>query len=196
MEGPVRSVALFPKETRSRARRTVSGHLVRSRIVSVADDRQGAVALIAVDGNPRAPSVTFVRVDQIAAVTVVDASLLVKAPVADAPVPSKLELQRQAAARGNELATALGKSVSLQLGGAPDLDDGRRAMGVALPLVVDVLAVIAGDEMGKQALAALDTIELDAAASDGVAAHDGGKKLVVRRRSCSPSSSRTRRCVG
>ena len=72
-----------------------SGQLVRGRIVSVADDRLGAIALIAIGGNVRSPSVTFVRIDQIVALTVVDASLRVKAPVVDAPIPSKLELARR-----------------------------------------------------------------------------------------------------
>jgi len=60
-----------------------SGQLIRGRIISVADDQHGAVALLVVGGSPRGPSVTFVRVDQIAAVTVIDASLLVK--TADVP---------------------------------------------------------------------------------------------------------------
>jgi hypothetical protein len=158
-----------------------SGQLVRGRIVSVAEDRQGAVALIAIGGNPRSPSVTFVRVDQIAAVTVVDASLLVKAPVVDAPIPSKLELSRQLAARGDALANALGKRVELALGGASELDDdGRRAIGAALPLVADVLAAIASDDMGKEALRKLETVELGAASSGDVGTYDDGRRLVIR----------------
>ncbi len=158
-----------------------SGQLVRGRIVSVADDRQGAVALIAVGGNARSPSVTFVRVDQIAAVTVGDASLLVKAPVVDAPVPSKLELQRQLAARADGLAGALGKRIELLLGGASELDDdGRRAIGATLPLVADVLAAIAADDMGKEALRKLEAVELGAAGSGEVGLHDGGRRLAIR----------------
>lgn len=158
-----------------------SGQLVRGRIVSVAEDRQGAVALIAIGGNSRAPSVTFVRIDQIAAVTVVDASLLVKAPVVDAPIPSKLELSRQLAVRGDALANALGKRVELVLGGASELDDdGRRAIGAALPLVADVLAAIASDDMGKEALRKLATVELGAASSGDVGTYDDGRRLVIR----------------
>jgi hypothetical protein len=156
-----------------------SGQAVRGRIVSVADDRGGAVAIVQVGGNARMPSVTFVRIDQIAALTVVDASLLVKAPVADAPVPSKLELQRQAAARSDALANALGRPVPLQLGGASELDDdGRRAIGLAMPLVVEVITAIAGDEMGKEALRGVDAIELGAASAGDV--HKDGKRLVIR----------------
>jgi len=165
-----------------------SGQTVRGRIVSVADhhqvgadDRQGAIALIAIGGNVRGPSVTFVRVDQIAAVTVVDASLLVKAPVVDAPIPSKLELARQLAARGDSLAGVIGKRIELVLGGASELDDdGRRAIGVALPLVADVLAAIASDDMGKEALGKLDTVELGAASSGDVGTYDSGRRLVIR----------------
>jgi hypothetical protein len=158
-----------------------SGQLVRGRIVSVADDRQGAVALIAIGGNVRSPSVTFVRVDQIAAVTVVDAGLLVKAPVVDSPIPSKLELQRQLAARADGLAGALGKRIAITLGGASELDDdGRRAIGATLPLVADVLAAIASDDMGKEALRELETVELGAASSGDVGTYDNGHRLVIR----------------
>lgn len=158
-----------------------SGQLVRGRIVSVADDRQGAVALIAIGGNVRSPSVTFVRVDQIAALTVVDASLLVRAPVVDAPIPSKLELARGLAARAEALAGAVGKRIELQLGGASELDDdGRRAIGAALPLVADVLAAIAADEMGRDALRALEVVELGAASSGDVGTYDSGRRLVIR----------------
>lgn len=160
-----------------------SGQLVRGRIVSVAEtpnNDRGAIALIAVGGNPRAPSVTFVRVDQIAAVTVIDASLLVKAPVADAPIPSKLELQRQAAARADAFASVFGRKLTIELNPTELDDDGRRAIGLTLPLVFDVLAAITGDEMGKVALKPLVSIELGAASSGDVGTYDGGKKLVVR----------------
>jgi hypothetical protein len=154
-----------------------SGQTVHGRVVLVAED--GAVALVQIGGSPQAPSVAFVRVDQIAAITVVDASLLVKAPTADTPVPSKLELQRQAAARGDSLASTLGRTFALQLGGATELDDeGRRAIGVAMPLVNDVLGAIAGDEMGREALRAIDVVELGAASSGEVSL--AGKRLVVR----------------
>lgn len=157
------------------------GQLVRGRVVSVADDRQGAVALLAIGGNARAPSVAFVRVEQIAAVTVVDASLLVKAPVVDAPIPSKLELARQLAARSDALTTAAGKRIALTLGGASELDDdGRRAIGATLPLVAEVLAAIASDDLGREALRELDTVELGSASSGDVGTYDGGRRLVIR----------------
>jgi hypothetical protein len=158
-----------------------SGQLVRGRVVSVADDRQGAIALIAIGGSVRSPSVTFVRVDQIAAVTVVDASLLVKAPVVDAPIPSKLELQRQLAARADALAGALGRRIELALGGASELDDdGRRAIGATLSLVAEVLAAVGADEMGKAALSKIELVELGAASSGDVGTYDSGRRLVIR----------------
>ena len=72
-----------------------SGAQIRGRIVSVTEDRAGAVALLYVGGQPRSPSVSFVRIDQIAAVTVIDASLLVRPPISELPTPSGLELKRQ-----------------------------------------------------------------------------------------------------
>jgi hypothetical protein len=156
-----------------------SGQMIRGRIISVADDRQGAVALLVVGGSPRGPSVTFIRVDQIAAVTVIDASLLVKPPTADLPVPSKLELQRQAAAGGEALASQLGHPLSIQLGSVTELDDeGRAAMGGTLPLLFDVLTAIALDDLGREALKGLDVIELGSASAGEVTRAD--KRLVVR----------------
>ena len=57
-----------------------SGQVVRGRIVSVADERQGSIALVQVGGNPRQPSVAYVRIDQVVAVSVGDASVLVRDP--------------------------------------------------------------------------------------------------------------------
>ncbi|MEO8703975.1 MAG: hypothetical protein ABI867_28250 [Kofleriaceae bacterium] len=149
-----------------------SGQSVRGRIVSLAD---GAMAIVQVAGT----TVAFVRVDQIAAVTVADASVLVKPAVADAPVPSKLELQRQAAARADGLATAFGRPVTLQLAGASELDDdGRRAIGVVLPVVAEVMTAIATDELGREAVKALDVIELGSASTGEVRLD--GKRLVIR----------------
>ncbi len=144
-----------------------SGQVVRGRLVTVADDRQGAIALVQVGGNARQPSVTFVRIDQVAAVNVADASLLVRAPVSDTPPPSKLELQRQLAARADALHAKLGRTLRLELAGELD-DDARRAVGVLLPVLADVLVAIASDDMGKAALATVERIELGAAGSGEV----------------------------
>ncbi len=156
------------------------GALIRGRIVSVVDDRMGAVALIQLGGSPRTPSVSFVRIDQIAAVTIVDASLLVRASIADAsaPAPSRLELQRQAAAHADGFVGKFGRALPITL--ASDLDDdARRAVGVLFPVLLEVVAAIARDELGKEALGAILSIELGAASRGEVWKEDQGK-LVVR----------------
>ena len=69
-----------------------SGHAVRGRIISIADDREanhGAVALVQVGGSVKAPSVTFVRIDQVVAITVVDASLLTRSLSASDAGPAR-----------------------------------------------------------------------------------------------------------
>ena len=156
-----------------------SGQAIKGRVVSIAEDRQGAIAVLQVGGSARAPAVTFVRCDQIAALSVVDASLLVRAPTVDAPVPSKLELNRQVAARADALVSAVGRKLALELGGASELDDdGRRAIVATLPLVIEVIVAIAGDEIGKDALGVVDAIELGSASSGEV--YKDGKRLVIR----------------
>lgn len=155
-----------------------SGAVIRGRVISVADERGQAIALVLSGGNARAPSVTYVRVDQIAALTVVDASLLVEAPAIDAPVPGRLELARQLAARAEALARELGRPLALELAaGAPLDDDGRRAVGVLLPLLAEALTAIARDPMGREALGALDAIELAAAPSSEL--RRDGRRLVI-----------------
>lgn len=173
-----------------------SGSAIRGRVVSVADDRTGAIApgsvsdrpagdraggaiaIVLIGGSAKQPSVAFVRVDQIAALIVVDASLLVKAPSIDAPVPSKLELQRQVAARADMLADTFGRKIAIELV-ASDLDDeGRRAIGIALPVIIEVLTAVATDELGKEALVSIDTLELGAAGSADVQL--ASKRLAIR----------------
>jgi hypothetical protein len=152
-----------------------SGQVVKGRIVTVSDDRHGAVAVLQVGGNARQPAVTFVRVDQVSAVNVADASLLVHAPISDAPAPSRLELQRQLAARLDGLHPKLGRPIQVNLGAASlDDDDSRRAVGALVPVLFDVLMSIAADDMGKQALSALEAIELSAAASGEVVKEQRG----------------------
>lgn len=138
-----------------------SGAQIRGRIVSVTEDRAGAVALLYVGGQPRSPSVSFVRIDQIAAVTVIDASLLVRTPISELPAPSGLELKRQLAARADSLASVFGRATPLAVVGELDEDD-RRALGVVLPVLVEVLLAVGADEMGKTALAAIESVELSA----------------------------------
>jgi hypothetical protein len=155
-----------------------SGQNVRGRIVSVADDRAGPIALLQVGGSAKQPSVTFARIDQITALTVVDASLLVQAPALDAPVPGKLELQRQVAARTEALATTLGRPFVIELVSSDLDDDGRRAVHVALPILAEVLTAIAGDELGREALASIDGVELGAAPSADI--QRAQKRLAIR----------------
>ncbi len=152
-----------------------SGQTLRGRLISVSDHG----AIIHAGGTARAPTVSFVRVDQIAAVTVGDASVLAKPVLSDAPVPSRLELGRQCAARGDGLSGTLGRAIAIELGGASELDDeGRRAIGLALPVVQEVLAAIASEAMGREALAKLDLIELGAS-TEGEVRVDG-RRLVIR----------------
>ncbi len=142
----------------------VGGQLVKGRLVDVGagDDRGGPVAVVAVGGTPRSPAAAYVRIDQIAAVVVADAGVLVRAPNTDAPPPSRLELQRQAAARGDALAARLDRALPVQL--AKDLDDdGRRAVAAFLPVLFDVLGGIAADELGRLALSAIAVVEIGAA---------------------------------
>ena len=142
-----------------------TGQLVKGRIAAVGDgdDRSGPIAVVIVGGTPRAPATAYVRVDQVVAVTVADAGLLLRAPTVDAPAPSRLELQRQAAARAESLIARLGRPLPVQI--ANDLDDdGRRAVGAFLPVLFDVLGGIAGDELGRLALGAIEVVEIGAAA--------------------------------
>jgi hypothetical protein len=154
-----------------------TGASVRGRFVSLGDDRDGVTVVVQVGGSPAEPSVAFVRVDQVVCVIVPDAGLLVRGPVPDSPIPSKLELARQAAAKSDQLAGKLGHPVSLAV--VPEIDDdGRRAAATLLPLLADVLAAIAGDDMGKQALAPITAIELSAGSTGDIGRH--GATLVVR----------------
>ncbi|HEX7836828.1 MAG TPA: hypothetical protein VF469_05160, partial [Kofleriaceae bacterium] len=99
-----------------------SGQLVKGRIAAVGDgdDRSGPIAVVIVGGTPRAPATAYVRIDQVIAVTVADAGVLLRAPTSDAPAPSRLELQRQASARGEALGARLGRALPVEI--ARDLD--------------------------------------------------------------------------
>lgn len=138
-----------------------SGQVVRGRVVAVGDDQSTAMLLLLTGGQPRTPSIAYVRVDQIAALTIADASLLVKPIVSDEPAPSKLELARALGARSESLTTALGRA--LPMSAVPELDDdGRRAVASVLPALVDSLRAISRDAMGREALDKLSGVELSA----------------------------------
>jgi hypothetical protein len=157
-----------------------SGQLLKGRVVEVGtgDDRAGPIAVLAIGGTPRAPAVAYVRIDEIVAVTVADAGLLLRAPVSDAPAPSRLELQRTVAARGEPLARQLGRALPVSFSSDLD-DDSRRALGSLLPVLFDVLGGIAGDDMGKLALAAIAGIEIGAGPT-GEVWKEAPEKLVLR----------------
>ncbi|MEZ4364620.1 MAG: hypothetical protein R3B48_30875 [Kofleriaceae bacterium] len=135
------------------------GQIVRGKVLSVAPERTGPIAVLHIGGPPSAPSVAYVCVEQVVAVVVADASVLVRAAHADAPTPSRLELVRQLEARAGHLAGSLGRALPLTLAPNPD-DDARRALGEALPTVASVLGAIAADELGKGALGTLSAVEL------------------------------------
>jgi hypothetical protein len=153
-----------------------TGATIRGRFVGNGDDRDGAIVLIQTGGTSIEPAIAFVRADQLVAVVVADASLLVRGPAPDQPAPSKLELARQAAAKTDTIAGKLGRTLPIAI--VADDDDGRRAVAVLLPLLVEVIVAIAGDDMGKEALAPLAGIELAAGSTGDVGRHD--KMLVVR----------------
>lgn len=155
----------------------MTGATVRGRFVAMGDDRDGVIVVIQVGGTQSEPSVAFVRVDLIVAVIVPDASLLVKGPTPDQPIPSKLELARQAAAKADLVSSKLGHPVTIAIDAEVD-DDGRRAISVALPLLVEVLGLVASDDMGKQALRPITAIELGAGSAGDIGRH--GSTLVVR----------------
>jgi hypothetical protein len=155
-----------------------SGQGVRGRIVTVDDERDGPIAVLHVGGRPDAPSVAFVRIEHVAAVTVVDASLLVRAPVVEAPVPSRLELARKLTAQAETLAGKAGRAVRFEIAGELD-DDGRRAVAAVLPVAAEVLSSIHNDELGRQALAAIETIELAAGPQGEVTRHSGVLRIVA-----------------
>jgi hypothetical protein len=154
-----------------------SGQAVRGRFVTLGDDRDGVTVVIQVGGSPAEPSVAFVRIDQVVCVIVPDAGLLVRGPTPDQPIPSKLELARQAAAKSDLLAGRVGHAVAVSIAAEMD-EDGRRAIATLLPLLVEVLAAIASDDMGKQALQPITAIELGAGSAGDVGRH--GTTLVVR----------------
>ena len=154
------------------------GAVIRGHLVSVVDERGGAIALVAVGGSPWVPAVAFVRIDQLIAVTVVDASLLVRGAASHAPAPGKLELARQLASQAELVATALGRTLPIRIAGELD-DDGRRAVATLAPMLAEVLRAIAGDAMGQDALRPLEVIELGAAAS-GEVLRPAPHLLVVR----------------
>jgi len=137
------------------------GSLVKGRLAAVGrgDDRSGPIAVVIVGGSQRAPAAAYVRIDHVAAVTVGDAAIVVRAPV---PVPSRLELERQIAVRSEPLARQLGYPLEVRLASELD-DDSRRAIAALVPVLYDVLGGIAEDRLGRLALGAIAIVEIGAA---------------------------------
>jgi len=67
--------------------------------------------------------------------------------------------------------------VSLAMVGEGGDEDDRRAIGVLVPVLTEVLLAVGSDEVGKAALAAVESIELSAA-SHGSVRRDGSKLSV------------------
>lgn len=155
-----------------------SGALIRGRIVNVVEDRGTVIVTIHVGGPLGSPSVAFVRLDQIAAVTLADATQLVRGPRAsnEGPPTSRLELQRQLAAHSETIAAAIGHAMPITVGELDD--DGRRVVRILLPILAEVLIAIASTDLGKAALGELTRIELDAAPRSETART--GSTLVIK----------------
>jgi hypothetical protein len=133
----------------------------------------------AVDHHTR--DLAFFPAGAITALIVHDVDRLA-APPADAPEPpSRLALLRAVADARARLLAATGASIEIQLEGIDDPggdSSARAALGEALPSVLDVLTVIAQDELGRTALPAkLAAVHIRAGDQGGVALD--GKTLTV-----------------
>jgi len=140
------------------------GQQIRGKLIAV----DGGTALVHTGGQPRAPAVVFVRVDQIASLALTDASVLAHEPALapEAPVPTRAELARRVAGLMPPIAFAA------------ELDDAaRRAVGALLPTLQHALYQIASDAVTKTSLAAIDGLDL-AAAPTGLVAREG-KRLAI-----------------
>jgi hypothetical protein len=167
-----------------------AGTIVRGRVASLGDDGGGPIVLVQTGGEPRAPSVAYVRVDAVVAITVVDASVLVRPASSETPAPSKLELARALGARADSMTTALGRA--LPMTASPDLDDdGRRAVAALLPPLVDTLRAIAREGTRKHGLDALAGIELGAGQRAEIR-RNGDKLVIITSRADSPAPDRLR----
>jgi hypothetical protein len=167
-----------------------SGGVVRGVVVGLGDDGGGQVALIHTGGQPRAPTVAYVRVDGIVAITVVDASVLVRAAPTASSAPSKLELARALGARAESLTTALGRA--LPITAVPDIDDeGRRAIAALLPPLVDTLRAIARDPAHRKALDALAGLELGTGPRLDIS-RQGDRVVIITTRGETPTAERLR----
>lgn len=150
-----------------------SGPIVTGRLVSVANDRDQPVALLHVSGPEGAPRVAAVRVDQVIAVC-----YDVVREAADAgPAPGRLEVQRAWLAQAAPIAQALAMPLELTLADLLD-EPGRRAAATAAPMLGALLAQLATDALGREALLQLTTVRLGAARDGGRVRKDGTLLIV------------------
>lgn len=104
------------------------------------------------------PTVVLVNPADIAAVTIdaSDLARLARPELTAGEPPSRLALVRQVASAASGLAVKLAVANALE-------DDGRRAVASGLAALCDAVGAIYRDELGRQALATIEMIELAAA---------------------------------
>lgn len=138
-----------------------SGRQFEGRPVALADDGGLSMLLLHTGGSERAPQVLHLRTDVIVAVGYEAGNAR---PVDAAGPPGRLELSRLVSAAAEDVAHKLGKKLDLLLVEPLD-DDQRRAVAALLPTLRPVLAQLATDSMGKEALLGLVAVRLGASAS-------------------------------
>ena len=140
-----------------------SGQVIRGKVVAA----DATSAVLHTGGHVRAPSVAYVRIDQIASLVLPDASVLGHelAAATDTPVPTQVELARRVAGLMPPIAFA-------------PLDDGaRRAVGALLPTLQHALYQIASQAAGKAALALVDGLDVGSAPTGTVVRE--GKRIAI-----------------
>ncbi len=147
-----------------------NGHPIVGVLLSVAD----GTALLHTGGYAEAPVVAHVRIENIAAVC----TELRAIPDVRRPVPGKLELARAWAAAAAPLVAAWPK---LELTVAAQSDEECAAANEHLPIIASVLHAIIADPIGREAIAGLRGLRLDAAEPASVQRIDGVLHLTVPR---------------
>lgn len=144
-----------------------SGPVVTGRLVAVGDERGASLVVLHVGGDVHAPRLVTVRGDQIVGV-----SHELAAPIVDTgPAPGRLELARAAASAAVDAGVAIAVTDGLP-------DAGRRAVGLVLPRLGPLLAALRIDALGREALAAITTVKVGAAAT-GEVRRDGADLVIV-----------------
>jgi hypothetical protein len=151
-----------------------TGHDVSGRVVALGDDGGLAVVALHVGGTIALPQVAHVRLDHVVAVTHDLANE--RSAIADQPVPGRLELMRALHERGGAINAKIGKTLELALHD-PLSDDDRRSIGIQLSTLIVVLSKLADDDMGRDALKALDMSRVGCTPS-GNASKNAGVLLI------------------